>query len=62
LCRCGALLGKFLSVREPNIRYLGLETMARLANRPGMHAVIQTHQVRAPQAFLSHAYHRVGPR
>jgi len=26
------LLGKFISVREPNIRYLGLMTMARLAN------------------------------
>lgn len=47
--QCGALLGKFLAVREPNIRYLGLETMARLAARPGMHAVVQMHQVKVSE-------------
>ena len=33
------LLGKFISVREPNIKYLGLENMVRLAEVP---AVIDT--------------------
>ena len=48
--QCGALLGKFLAVREPNIRYLGLETMARLcAARPRMHAVVQMHQAQVSQ-------------
>lgn len=31
-----ALLGKFISVREPNIRYLGLENMVRLAEVPAV--------------------------
>ena len=48
--QCGALLGKFLAVREPNIRYLGLETMARLcAARPRMHAVVQMHQAQVSE-------------
>lgn len=34
-----SLLGKFISVREPNIKYLGLENMVRLAEVP---AVIDT--------------------
>jgi hypothetical protein len=29
------LLGKFISVREPNIRYLGLMTMSRIAQLVG---------------------------
>ncbi len=28
------ILGRFISVREPNIRYLGLETMSRMAAIP----------------------------
>ena len=31
-----ALLGKFISVREPNIKYLGLENMVRLADVPAV--------------------------
>ncbi len=31
-----ALLGKFISVREPNIKYLGLENMVRLAEVPAV--------------------------
>uniref|UniRef100_A0A6U8XFP0 AP-2 complex subunit alpha n=1 Tax=Zooxanthella nutricula TaxID=1333877 RepID=A0A6U8XFP0_9DINO len=31
------LLGAFISSTDPNIRYLGLETMARLAINPNMH-------------------------
>lgn len=31
-----SLLGKFISVREPNIRYLGLENMVRLAEVPAV--------------------------
>lgn len=34
-----ALLGKFIGLREPNIKYLGLENMVRLAEVP---AVIDT--------------------
>lgn len=34
-----ALLAKFLSVREPNLKYLALENMARLAEVP---AVVDT--------------------
>lgn len=29
-----ALLGRFICIREANIRYLGLETMAKLAQQP----------------------------
>lgn len=34
-----ALLGKFISTREPNIKYLGLETLMRLVEVP---AVVET--------------------
>jgi AP-2 complex subunit alpha len=33
------LLGRFISVREPNIRYIGLQTMARLAQVEGNEAI-----------------------
>ena len=39
-----ALLGRFISVREPNIRYLGLETMARMARIGGTLETIKKHQ------------------
>eukprot|EP00854_Cymbomonas_tetramitiformis_P022291 gene22291-26892_t len=42
--QCVNLLGKFISVREPNIRYLGLENMSRLSVLPEMVPVIQAHQ------------------
>jgi len=38
------LLGKFISVREPNIRYLGLMTMARLAQLEGSAESVKKHQ------------------
>lgn len=38
------LLGKFISVREPNIRYLGLSTMAQLAQLEGSADAIKKHQ------------------
>lgn len=38
------LLGRFVSIREPNFRYLGLETMTRLANIPGTLPAIKKHQ------------------
>mmetsp|Transcript_28079 Transcript_28079/g.53476 ORF Transcript_28079/g.53476 Transcript_28079/m.53476 type:complete len:1010 (+) Transcript_28079:139-3168(+) len=44
--QCTALLGKFLSAREPNIRYLALENMARLAALPEMLAAVQNHQAK----------------
>jgi hypothetical protein len=34
-----ALLAKFISTREPNIKYLGLETLMRLVEVP---AVVET--------------------
>ena len=34
------LLGKFISVREPNIKYLGLENMVRLAEVPAVNDAI----------------------
>jgi len=37
------LLGRFISVREPNIRYLGLDAMSRLARLEGSQA-IRKHQ------------------
>lgn len=39
-----ALLGKFISVKEPNIRYLGLDCMARLTLVPGTLASLKRHQ------------------
>mmetsp|Transcript_3615 Transcript_3615/g.4535 ORF Transcript_3615/g.4535 Transcript_3615/m.4535 type:complete len:1048 (+) Transcript_3615:78-3221(+) len=38
------LLGKFISVREPNIRYLGLMTMAKLAQLEGSAEHVKKHQ------------------
>ena len=38
------LLGKFISVREPNIRYLGLSTMAKLAQIEGSVEGAKNHQ------------------
>jgi len=38
-----ALLGRFISVKEPNIRYLGLETMSRLGRVPGSLAALKPH-------------------
>jgi len=38
------LLGKFISVREPNIRYLGLMTMSRLAQLEGSNDSVKKHQ------------------
>jgi len=37
------LLAKFISVKEPNIRYLGLEMMSRLAKVPNTHSMIKQH-------------------
>ncbi|DBA96016.1 hypothetical protein WJX77_003113 [Trebouxia sp. C0004] len=39
-----SLLGKFISVREPNIKYLGLENMVRLAEVPAVIDTIHRHQ------------------
>ncbi|KAK9806309.1 hypothetical protein WJX72_009579 [[Myrmecia] bisecta] len=39
-----SLLGKFISVREPNIKYLGLENMVRLAEVPAVNDTIVRHQ------------------
>ena len=39
------LLGKFIGVREPNIRYLGLMTMAKLAKLKGSSDGVKKHQV-----------------
>ncbi|KAK3274170.1 hypothetical protein CYMTET_17635 [Cymbomonas tetramitiformis] len=49
--QCVNLLGKFISVREPNIRYLGLENMSRLSVLPEMVPVIQAHQALPGQAL-----------
>lgn len=38
------LLGKFISVKEPNIRYIGLETMAKLTEHPDSRDMILKHQ------------------
>jgi len=38
------LLGKFISVREPNIRYLGLMSMAKLAQIEGSGEGVKKHQ------------------
>ena len=42
--QAGALLGKFISVKEPNIRYIGLETMAKLSEHPDSNDMISKHQ------------------
>lgn len=36
-------LAKFIGVKEPNIRYLGLDTMARFAKIPDTHDLIKTY-------------------
>eukprot|EP00873_Tetraselmis_striata_P008662 jgi/Tetstr1/428926/TSEL_018902.t1 len=41
--QCLSLLGKFISVREPNIRYLGLENMCRLSLVPECLPSIRSH-------------------
>jgi len=44
LAQCVTLLGKFVSIKEPNIRYLGLENMSRLSLVPEMMSTIKSHQ------------------
>lgn len=39
-----AHLSKFINIREPNIRYLGLETMARLTSVEGTAEAIRKQQ------------------
>jgi len=52
-CTCGwtdmqgaaiGLLGRFISIREANFRYLGLDAMAKLAHVPGSLNAIKKHQ------------------
>lgn len=38
-----SLLGKFISVKEPNIRYLALETMSRITGQKTTNKLIETH-------------------
>ncbi|XP_042514191.1 AP-2 complex subunit alpha-1-like [Macadamia integrifolia] len=44
MSQCVALLGKFLAVREPNIRYLGLENMTRMLMVTDVQDIIKRHQ------------------
>uniref|UniRef100_A0A1J3GCH1 AP-2 complex subunit alpha n=1 Tax=Noccaea caerulescens TaxID=107243 RepID=A0A1J3GCH1_NOCCA len=44
MSQCVALLGKFISVREPNIRYLGLENMTRILMVTDVQDIIKKHQ------------------
>nr|XP_043630045.1 AP-2 complex subunit alpha-1-like [Erigeron canadensis] len=44
MSQCVALLGKFIAVREPNIRYLGLENMTRMLMVTDVHEIIKRHQ------------------
>ncbi|RDX61091.1 AP-2 complex subunit alpha-2, partial [Mucuna pruriens] len=44
MSQCVALLGKFISVREPNIRYLGLENMTRMFLITDVQDIIKRHQ------------------
>ncbi|MEW5308641.1 MAG: hypothetical protein WDW38_000584 [Sanguina aurantia] len=44
LTNCVSILGRFLSTKEPNIKYLALETLARLALVPEILAAIRHHQ------------------
>ncbi|KAM7256730.1 hypothetical protein ACFE04_012471 [Oxalis oulophora] len=44
MSQCVALLGKFIAVREPNIRYLGLENMTRMLMVADVHDIIKRHQ------------------
>ncbi|KAL1200907.1 AP-2 complex subunit alpha-2 [Cardamine amara subsp. amara] len=50
MSQCVALLGKFISVREPNIRYLGLENMTRMLMITDAQDIIKKHQ---PQIITS---------
>lgn len=43
LGQCLSLLGKFIAVKEPNIRYLGLENMCRVALIPDCLPTIRRH-------------------
>ncbi|KAL3828530.1 hypothetical protein ACJIZ3_017332 [Penstemon smallii] len=44
MSQCVALLGKFIAVREPNIRYLGLENMTRMLMVAEVQDIIKRHQ------------------
>ncbi|XP_076957630.1 AP-2 complex subunit alpha-2-like [Bidens hawaiensis] len=44
MAQCVALLGKFIAVREPNIRYLGLENMTRMLMVTDVQEIIKRHQ------------------
>ncbi|XP_047325798.1 AP-2 complex subunit alpha-1-like isoform X2 [Impatiens glandulifera] len=44
MSQCVALLGKFIAVREPNIRYLGLENMTRMLMVTDLQEIIKRHQ------------------
>ncbi|XP_071707701.1 AP-2 complex subunit alpha-1-like [Rutidosis leptorrhynchoides] len=44
MSQCVALLGKFIAVREPNIRYLGLENMTRMLMVTDVQDIIKSHQ------------------
>ncbi|CAN6296838.1 unnamed protein product [Urochloa humidicola] len=44
MSQCVALLGKFIAVREPNIRYLGLENMTRMLLVTDIQDIIKRHQ------------------
>ncbi|KAL8480928.1 hypothetical protein ACS0TY_027446 [Phlomoides rotata] len=44
MSQCVALLGKFIAVREPNIRYLGLENMTRMLMVTEVQDIIKRHQ------------------
>ncbi|EFJ34224.1 hypothetical protein SELMODRAFT_230624 [Selaginella moellendorffii] len=45
MAQCVGLLGKFIAVREPNIRYLGLENMTRMLMVSDVQESIKRHQV-----------------
>jgi AP-2 complex subunit alpha len=44
IMQSASLLGKFISAKETNIRYLGLETMSKLATIPDTNEYIKKHQ------------------
>ena len=46
------LLGKFIGVKEPNIRYLGLNAMARLA---GLHNEANKEEIKKQQQVVVHS-------
>ncbi|GAO46139.1 hypothetical protein G7K_0378-t1 [Saitoella complicata NRRL Y-17804] len=51
LAQCTALLGKFISSRETNVRYLGLETMTHLASTLEDLRPLQKHQATIIQSL-----------